>query len=299
VPFNLEELKIYLGQLRGKKILTFEETTTSQWLYTELKSSVDEIFICDPHRNWLLKEGAKTDKIDAQKLVQLLRANMLKPVFHSGETFIYLRKIVSAYKDLVCSGVRAKNQRAALYRSEGKWSVEEKLKCREGLFVVEGIDRAVALYEEQRSRYDDEFKRLARKHPFIGRLDTIPGVGPLGATTIAAFVVDPERFPDKGNFLSFSGLVRLSRISDGREYGKKNPRYNRMLKNVFKTAANSVLQDNRRNVFKTYYEGLRKDKGLAEHVARHAVARRIAVMAFGVMKSKTKFEAGRFKCKAA
>ena len=64
VPSDIEELKLYLGGLRGTKVLTFEETTPAHWLYTELKTSVNEIVVCDPYRNRLLSEGAKTDKID-------------------------------------------------------------------------------------------------------------------------------------------------------------------------------------------------------------------------------------------
>ena len=60
-------------------------------------------------RNRLLSEGVKTDRIDAEKLVQLLRARLLKEVFHSGHTFIYLRKVISGYEDTIKAGVRVKN----------------------------------------------------------------------------------------------------------------------------------------------------------------------------------------------
>jgi hypothetical protein len=116
VPADIKELQLYLKKLKGKTILTFEETTTSQWLYAELKSCVSEILVCDPYRNKLLSDGSKSDKTDAVKLVQLLRGNLLKAVFHSGDEFLYLRKIVSGYEDLIKSGVRLKNQRWALFR---------------------------------------------------------------------------------------------------------------------------------------------------------------------------------------
>ena len=51
VPSDLKGLKLYLSGLKGKKILTIEETTTSQWLYVELNEYVERIFICDPYRN--------------------------------------------------------------------------------------------------------------------------------------------------------------------------------------------------------------------------------------------------------
>ena len=94
VKADIKELVFYLKNLKGKKILTIEETTTSQWLYTELREYVDKIIICDPYRNKLLNEGAKTDKVDAIKLATLLKNDLLKPVYHSGEQFIYLRRLV-------------------------------------------------------------------------------------------------------------------------------------------------------------------------------------------------------------
>jgi hypothetical protein len=74
---------------------------TSQWLYAELIGHVDKIFICDPNRNRLLQEGSKTDKIDTSKLVRLLKSGLMKEVYHSMDRFLYLRRIVSGYKDLI------------------------------------------------------------------------------------------------------------------------------------------------------------------------------------------------------
>lgn len=114
VPADIKELQIYLKNLKGKICLTIEETTTSQWLYTELKDCVDKFIVCDPYRNKLLSEGAKTDKIDAMKLVQLLKADLLKEVFHSSDKFIELRKIVSAYEDTIQAGVRLKKSKISI-----------------------------------------------------------------------------------------------------------------------------------------------------------------------------------------
>ncbi|MCZ0933539.1 MAG: hypothetical protein OXJ52_10395 [Oligoflexia bacterium] len=71
VSSNLSYVKEYLRSLKGKKIFTVEETESSQWIYSELKPYVSKIIVCEPHRNKLLSEGAKNDKIDASKLVYL------------------------------------------------------------------------------------------------------------------------------------------------------------------------------------------------------------------------------------
>jgi len=153
VPSDIAELQVYLKSLEGSKILAIEETTTSQWLYTELKGYVNKIIICDPTRNRLLDDGPKTDKIDATKLVRLLRAGLMKEVYHSADKFLYLRRIVSAYEDLVKAGVRLKNQKYSLLRICGKKGNEKKdttLGFPTEQYVLECLDRQIAVYEKEK-----------------------------------------------------------------------------------------------------------------------------------------------------
>ena len=63
----------FLHGLRGGLHVTLEEGTWAAWLYDVLKPHVAEIVVCNPRRNALLKEGSKSDKIDARKLAELLR----------------------------------------------------------------------------------------------------------------------------------------------------------------------------------------------------------------------------------
>jgi hypothetical protein len=291
LPSSVKDFQLYLSRLRGRKILTFEETTTSQWLYTELRDAVDELIVCDPWRNRLLKDGPKTDTLDAEKLVLLLRGNLLKPVFHSGEAFLYLRKIVSGYEDIVKAGVRWKNQRFALFRANGQGKKETESKG--GVvdqFVLEGIEKQLSLYEQEKERYEKEFHRLVRKHPVMRNLTSLPGIGEIGAVKIASRVVDPRRFPTRGAFWSYCGLVQLEKMSGGKSYGKKKPKYCRTLKAVFKSAAKIVIQDNMNNPLKDYYVALLQEKGCPEFQARHAVARRLATLALGIFKSEKKYQ---------
>ena len=119
-PPDLKLLKEKLKSLTGKKILTIEETTSTHWLYVELKEKVNRILICDPYRNKLLSDGPKNDKIDAKNLCLLLRNGSLKEVFHTSDKSYEIRKLVSCYDDFVKASVRIKNQRSAMFLSEGK-----------------------------------------------------------------------------------------------------------------------------------------------------------------------------------
>lgn len=284
------DLRDYLKRLKGKVILTVEETTTAQWLYTELRPHVSEMVICDPRRNKLLSEGGKTDKMDAKKLVQLLKANMLKPVFHTADQFIYYRKLVSGYCDTVQSGVRLKNQRHALYRASGKNVKDDQLDRAEDLFVLEGIHRSIAGYEMEKKRYCDEFRRICQIHQLFKAVKTVPGIDVINAVKVGAYVVTANRFPDNGKFLSYVGQIKYECISGGRSYGKRKTRYNRILKNVFDTAACACIQGNAENPMRQFYDYLRTEKRYPDHHARRAVARKIATLAYGVMKSGKKYD---------
>lgn len=287
---NISDLKAFLKSLKGTKRLTFEESTASQWLYTELYDAVDKVIVCDPRRNDLLKEGPKTDRIDARKLLTLLRADLLKEVHHSTHEFIYMRKVVSGYLDLVNSGVRLKNQRSALMRAFGKAKTETEIDEQAAQFVLLGQDDGIEAYEIQKKRYESEFSRLCKKHKMLNNLKSCPGLKEIGAVKVAAAVVDPRRFSTRGKFLAYCGLVKYEKLSGGRSYGKIRTNYNRTLKNVFDTAAVACIQASESNLLRRDYEYLIKEKRLADHNARHAIARKAATIAWGVMKSGKKFD---------
>jgi transposase len=58
----------FIHGLRGDLRVTFEEGTWAAWLYDLLKPHVTEVVVCNPRKNALLKEGSKSDRIDARKL---------------------------------------------------------------------------------------------------------------------------------------------------------------------------------------------------------------------------------------
>src|SRR5881227_2282517 len=107
----------FIQGLRGDLHVTFEEGTWATWLYDLLKPHVTKVVVCDPRRNALLKDGNKSDRIDARKLAELLRLDNLKPVYH-GETGVrMLRELARSYLTIVKDLTRVMNRLKALYRS--------------------------------------------------------------------------------------------------------------------------------------------------------------------------------------
>src|SRR5256712_4062368 len=112
-------LEFFAG-LRGTLSVTFEEGTWAAWLYDLLKPHVAKVVVCNPRKNALLKDGNKSDRIDARKLAELLRLDNLKSVYH-GETGVrMLRELARSYLTIVKDLARVMNRLKALYRS---WAI--------------------------------------------------------------------------------------------------------------------------------------------------------------------------------
>ena len=284
-PTEVKELKEYLGSLKGRTILTMEESGTAHWLYLELLDCVERIMVCDPFHNRLLCHGPKTDKIDAGKLCELLRAGLLKEVYHSDNGLYELRTLVSAYQDVVSAGVRALNQKKALtlgHRDKGK----------SASFIGEILQENIDLYRRSKQQYERRLDDVARRNELVRFQREIDGIGTIGAVRIVATVVDARRFPYAGKYFSYCGLVTHEKLSGGRSYGRRKPRYSRVLKSVYKTAPIAALQG--ANPMREYYDHLLA-QGIAERNARHAVARYIARISYGMLKSGTRYEPYRWR----
>jgi len=101
-------------------MVTFEEGTSAAWLHDLLKPHVHHLVVCDPRKNALLKDGSKSDRIDARKLAELLRLNRLSPVYHGEHGVRTLRELGRSYLTITKDLTRVMSRIKALYRS---WAI--------------------------------------------------------------------------------------------------------------------------------------------------------------------------------
>src|SRR5271167_165491 len=87
----------FVQGLRGDLHVTLEEGTWAAWLYDLLRPHVTKVLVCDPRKNALLKAGSKSDRIDARKLAELLRSNLLRPVYHGEHGVRTLKELSRSY----------------------------------------------------------------------------------------------------------------------------------------------------------------------------------------------------------
>ena len=109
----------FIQGLHGTLSLTLEEGTSAAWLHDLLKPHVSRLVVCDPRKAALLKEGNKSDRIDARKLAEMLRTNQLKSVYHGEHGLRTLKELGRSYLTITQDVTRVMNRIKALYRGWG------------------------------------------------------------------------------------------------------------------------------------------------------------------------------------
>lgn len=305
----------FLKGLQGSLSVTFEEGTSAAWLHDLLKPHVSHLVVCDPRKNALLKDGSKSDRIDARKLAELLRGGQLSPVYHGEHGLRTLKELARSYltisQDLVRVMVRVK----ALYRSwaipcSGKqvYAVRHRAawldKIREA-----GVRRRAEFYYQQldalRSLRQDVRRDLLAEsagHQATKRLRQIPSIGPIRAALLMALLQTPHRFRTKRQLWAYSGLGIETHDSGEHRYidgelrrSKKkasvrglNRNYNRDLKNLFKGAA--IQASVQPGPLREFYAALLA-KGIRPEMARLTLARKMAAITLTMWKKGVDFDA--------
>ena len=313
----------FLAGLRGALSVTFEEGTWAAWLYDLLKPHVAKLVVCNPRKMAVLKQGNKSDKIDAGKLADRLRLNDLKPVYH-GETGVrMLRELARSYLTVVKDLSRVMNRLKALYRSwaipcagrdvyytrhRSQWlgKIPEAGTRRRAEQLYQQLDMLQHLRPQARR----ELLAESRKHTITAKLRQIPSLGPIRSALAVALIQTPHRFRSKRQLWTYSGLGLETR--DRGEYHfvkgqvrrrKKqvwirglNKDYNHDLKGLFKAAAlrASVLP----GPFQDFYQRS-LSKGIKPTMVRLTLVRNIAAITLTLWKKGENFDIEKLKSQAA
>jgi transposase len=299
--------------LSGPLHVTFEETTQAAWLYEVVRTFVAEVIVCDPRRNSLLAEGSKADKADARKLAELLRAGLLRPVYHGHEATRKLKEFVRAYETLSEDTVRTMVRIKAVYRGRGVqtpgravYQPQQREQWLKKLTGAGARQRMEWLYEELdqlrplRRRAKQAMLAESRTHRAVGLLRTIPQLGAIRCALIVATVDTPHRFRTKHQLWSYSGLAVVTHMSaeyemkEGRVVRNRKPvatrglnrNCNRHLKEAFIGAATG---GSLREPYRSYLQGL-EQKGMRREMARLTLARKIAAIALSIWKKGEAFD---------
>jgi len=311
-------LQFFQG-LSGSLQVTFEEGTWAAWLYDLLKPQVSELVVCNPRRNALLKEGSKSDRIDAKKLAELLRMGSLSAVYHGEHGLRMLKELSRSYLTISKDLGRVMNRLKALYRSwaipcagtqvyaprhRSEWlsKIREAGVCRRAELYYQQLDALRFLRQQARK----ELLAEASKHSATKLLRQIPGIGSLRAAHLVALLQTPHRFRTKRQLWSFSGLAlethdsaqyryvqgQLQRSKKPQQLRGLNTNHNHDLKDIFKGAAMRASTCD--GPLRDFYQSLLA-KGMRPTMARLTLARKIAAITLIVWKKGVRFDANYLK----
>src|SRR5437879_6492814 len=298
--------------------MTFDEGAWSAWLYDLLHPHVDKLVVCNPRKNALLKDGNKSDRIDARKLAELLRGNQLKPVY-DGETGVrMLRELSRSYLTIVQDLSRVMNRLKAVYRS---WAIpcagrdvyyrRHRAQWLDKIREAGVRRRAERLYEQLdmlqhlRQQAPRELLAESRKHDITPKLRQIAYLGPIRSALAVALIQTPHRFRSKRQLWAYSGLALETRISaeyrmvEGQVRRSKKMLsidHNHDLKGLFKGAA--TMASARPGPFQEFYQAALA-KGIKPTMARLTLARKIAAITLTLWKKGENFDAEKLKSQAA
>src|SRR5437879_7066762 len=254
----------FIHGLRGELHVTWEEGTVVAWLYDLLQPQVQHIVVCNPRRNALLKEGSKSDKVDARKLADLLRTGMLRPVYHGENGLRTLRELGRSYQTISKDLTRVMNRLKALYRGWGITCAGTQVyaaRSREewlSKIPQAGVRRRAELLYQQldglqilRRNVRPEFLAESRKHKAAKLLRQIPCIGPIRAARLIALMQPPHRVRIKRQLCTYSRLGvethdsaqyrfvsgQLQRAKKPQQIRGLNRNHNHEIKEIFKSTA--------------------------------------------------------------
>ncbi len=255
VPTDIRSLNSFLGSISGKKVMVIEEGPMAGWLYRNLRAKVDRFVVCDPRRNKLIScDGDKDDAIDAGDLAMLLRGGYLREVYHTDdEGRLALKEIVALYHDRVRDAVRQINKLRGYCRCHGitipprvlenpslrgLWLEDLKPAVARQLSIMWiGLDTVAKQVRMTRK----EMSRRSKAYPIIGFWKDLPGIGPIRAVTLFAYLDCPGRFGSPKKLWKYCG-IGLKRFTSGSDKsGRPKPGKLRLFRHTNRKLKDAVM----------------------------------------------------------
>ena len=172
------------------------------------------------------KDGSKSDRIDARKLAELLRGNLLSPIYHGENGVRTLKELARSYLTITKDLTRVMSRIKAVYRS---WAIP----CagpavyrprHRAEWLAKIVEPGVRLRAERLYQQLDALEPLrqgarrdllaeSRKHQAVKLLRQIPYLGPIRSALLVALLGDTASFSHQATVV---GLQRI-RTRDSRQ----------------------------------------------------------------------------------
>jgi transposase len=216
------ELDAWIKTLPQPRMIAMEATIFTGWIYDHLLPHAEKVKVAHPLMlRAIAAAKKKNDQIDARKIADLLRCDLL-PECHMASTEIRDRRRTLRYRGLlVRQMVQMKNRVSGLLMETGvsynKRRLHKVSYFAELLSTNEEVNQSIrpllklsreTIVRCQKTDYAlvSSLERDPLLTERLKRLRTVPGVGPITALTWALEIGDVTRFESIKQAISYCGL---------------------------------------------------------------------------------------------
>lgn len=307
-PTRAERFTGILRELRavGEPTVHCESGELAAWAVGICETAGVRVIVGDPRRNrWIARDPAKSDRLDAAKLAQLLRAGLVRPVYvERAPARAAFRALVRHFDQLTAQRIRVINQLRSRLRAQGYFGTQIALDAppaREPVLahLPAGPPRfAVEALYDLHDHYRTALVKTARHlgeagaaFPEIAWLRSMPGLGLLTAARFVAYVQTPTRFRTKRQLWRYARLAVVQPQSNGRPIGAAHlERYGHgRLKALSNQVFYNALRCKVRNVVHRTYEATLTRGGHPDH-ARLTTQRKILTVLWTLWKQGAPYQ---------
>lgn len=230
LPADAAEVVTWLHTLGGPVTVAMEATLYWAWLHDQLSAAGMAAVAAHPYQvKPIWQARAKTDAIDARKLADLLRTNLLPAVWVPSPEVraqrkllrgrAYLVRLRTSLKNRIHGHLTSENRRTEvtdLYGKAGRMWLATVALSEMGRLQVDLLLELVDQLDLRIKRLDRCVLQLVEGDPVAQLLQTWPGIGPFGAALLLAELGDVGRFRTSHELAAYAGLVPSTQSSGGK-----------------------------------------------------------------------------------
>lgn len=301
----------HLLSLENIDLVVMEACGPSGWINDLCREKELKTIVCSTNDEaWQWKNTKrKTDRDDALKLAKLAMMDALTPV-HVPEPEVREQRAIIKYRKTLDQRInRIKNTIRSLFVNRGIEIDTGKRAWCLGRQRIDGFRKPIAdcnpdeLWKgeldlelsqlddltEKLKALEDKLESFAKTNPQIQRVMTIPGVGRKTAEALVAAIDDPHRFKNARHLSSYLGMTpKQYQSGETDRSGRISKRGPRLLRSLLVECAWASIRYNQWS--KLTFARIHGGSQTRRKKAGIALARRIGVVAWAMMRDETEWE---------
>jgi len=299
-----EELQRFLEPYRpGTAVL--EATRNWGLIYDWLEEVLGDVTLAHPLKVKAIAEAKiKTDKISADILADLLRADLLPRAYAASKQTRDLKNILRQRMFFVRVQTMVKNriydildrhpevvsqapEVSDLFGVAGmQWLSQTVLPGEDNGLLTSELE-LLKFLKEKINQSNSMVKELAKKDTRARLLQSIPGIGPFFSLLILYEIDDISRFRDEKKLCAYAGLVPSTHASGGKVFhGRITKTGSKWLRWAAIEAAQTAVRSNPE--FYAYYQRIRMRK--SPNAAKVATARRLLTIVYRLLRQQRPYQ---------